>query len=124
MAAQPRLSVADAALLGAGMMCVSGAAMFYRQKKTTAFKVRVCGRIAHESNLERAAELRRVGLVAPGDRSHPLCHLQVAYFLSWPVLGTAILKVGMPSNTKMEQASVRPAPPPFPLARGADPRAH
>lgn len=42
--------MADAALLGAGMMCMSGAAMFYRQKKTTAFKVRVwwanCGVLA------------------------------------------------------------------------------
>jgi len=51
--------------MGAGMLCVSGAALFYRQKRTTPFKL--------------------------------------AYFLSWPVLGTAILKVFGPDRSEMER---------------------
>ena len=31
--------------------------------------------------------------------------LQVAYFLSWPVLGSAVLKVWSPNKAEMEQAS-------------------
>jgi hypothetical protein len=34
-----QLSVKDAAKLGAGMLCVSAAAFFYRAKRTTPFKI-------------------------------------------------------------------------------------
>ena len=63
------LTVQQGASLGAGMMCVSGAAMAYRAKKTLPFKL--------------------------------------AYFLSWPVLGTAILTTFSPDKRAMEQVSRR-----------------
>jgi len=59
------LTVQQGAFLGAGMLTVSGAALFYRQKKTLPFKI--------------------------------------ACFLSWPVLGTAVLTTFAPDKTRMEQ---------------------
>lgn len=70
-----RLTVQDGALLGAGMMCVSGAALAFRKKRTTAFKV--------------------------------------AYLLSWPVLGTAIIKVWSPDRGEMQKVRQLAAPPRF-----------
>jgi hypothetical protein len=62
------LTVNDGAMLGAGMLCVSGAALFYRQKKTLPFKI--------------------------------------AYFLSWPVLGSAMIYAWGPSEQEMAQVRV------------------
>jgi hypothetical protein len=67
--ASPRLTVQDGALLGAGMLCVSGAAMFYRQKRTRAFKI--------------------------------------AYALSWPILGTAVISAFSPRRKEMEESLQR-----------------
>ena len=58
------LTVNDAAMMGAGMLCVSAAAMFYRAKRTTPFKW--------------------------------------AYFLSWPVLGGAVISTFGPNRQDME----------------------
>lgn len=65
----PGLTVVDGAMLGAGMMAVSGAAMFYRAKKTTPFKI--------------------------------------AYFMSWPLLGGAAIRVFGPKRQEMEEVRRR-----------------
>jgi hypothetical protein len=62
------LTVKDGALIGAGMLTVSGAALFYKQKKTLPFKV--------------------------------------AYFLSWPLLGAAVIQVFGARRKDLEQVSV------------------
>lgn len=61
------LNVRDGALVGAGMICVSGAAIFYKQKRTLPFKL--------------------------------------AYFLSWPLLGAALINTFGPRRAAFEQVS-------------------
>ena len=63
------IEIKDAAMLGAGMLCVSAAALAYRAKATTPFKI--------------------------------------AYFMSWPLLGGAAIKVFGPKREEMEQVRGR-----------------
>ena len=87
------VSVRDGALLGAGMTLVAASTFFYRRKQTLPFKVRSRA-VASPRRLSQTWLDVAVKAVL-------LDTAQVAYFLSWPVLGSAVILAWQPSPGEM-----------------------
>lgn len=92
------LTVRDGALLTAGIWFAGASTFFYRRKQTLPFKVEhlcKCHTLIVWIWLRSFVGAQSVCLYCP----------QVAYFMSWPTLGSAIILVMMPSEEKMKQVS-------------------
>ena len=90
------VSVRDGALLGAGMTLVAASTFFYRRKQTLPFKVRsASNRLATAPVPQHGSTWRSNKVVLPEPAA------QVAYFLSWPVLGSAVILAWQPSPGEM-----------------------
>lgn len=98
------LTVREGALLGAGVLLATGATVFYRQKATTPFRVSCHGTQWTDSTLDAF------------DLTRPDC-VQIAYFLAWPVLGSAIILTSTPSDERLIKVSLLCGWQPFVIRR-------
>ena len=106
------LTVRDGAMLGAGMTLVAASTFFYRRKQTLPFKVALSLTSSPSSSKPLSWAQRGTGSICRGIDFHAATHVrstatvgstrpQVAYFLSWPVLGTAVILAWQPSPGEM-----------------------
>lgn len=95
------LTVRDGALLAAGMWFAGASTFFYRRKQTLPFKV--CVYWCNLLNFLLTIFFSLLFLLVV--YHHWDYTTQVAYFLSWPTLGSAVILVMTPSEDKMKKVS-------------------
>lgn len=88
------LTVRDGALLAAGMWFAGASTFFYKRKQTLPFKVSV------------KCNIKMLAASSYGLHCADNITMQVAYFLSWPTLGSAIILVMTPSEDKMKKVRI------------------
>ena len=108
------LTPGDAALLGGGMLAAGAATFFYKRKQTLPFKVSggvglvcvcVCVCCLKTGGAGCWSTSILLTTTTPSLSSPPP---QLAYFVAWPTLGSAIILVGMPSDDKLKRDLQRP----------------
>ena len=88
MCATMPLTAQDGALLGGGMWLAAAATFFYKKKQTLPFKASTRKWTGAQVEVQTKGHSKQTTVT------------QVAYFLAWPTLGTAVILVAMPSKER------------------------